>query len=79
MLGVLRLNMLCLVLILLVYGVAVEHHEVVSLNGGTEVSVGGATMIEGATWEAFARSERTLVAEQPPGGARAGSQNDCKT
>ncbi len=79
MLGVVRLNVLCLVLILLLYGVTVEHHEVVSLNGGTEVSVGGATMIEAATWEGFARSQQTLVAEKPPGGARAVSQKDCKT
>jgi hypothetical protein len=75
----LRLNVLCLVLILLVYGVVAERHEVVSLNGGNQVSVGGAAMIDAATWEGFARSQHTLVAEKSPGGARAVSQKDCKT
>jgi hypothetical protein len=79
MLGVLRLNVICLVLILLAYGVAAEHHEVVSLNGGTQVSVGGAAMIDAATWEGFARSQDTLVTEKPPAGARAVTQKDCKT
>jgi hypothetical protein len=71
-----RINLLCVVVLLLLYGLLFESHNVLPLNGGTAVQIGGANFIEGSTWEQFALHEDTLVTAAAPVGAQA---KDCKT
>jgi hypothetical protein len=72
----LRINLVSLVVLLLLYGVWFENHSVQSLNGGTDVQIGGSGFIEGSTWEQFALHGDNLVTAAAPVGAR---QKDCKT
>jgi hypothetical protein len=71
-----RINFFAMVVLLLLYGVWFENHNVLPLNGGTAVQIGGANFIEGSTWEQFALHEDTLVTAAAPVGAQV---KDCKT
>jgi hypothetical protein len=85
-----RLNLLSLAILLLIYGLVYENHEVVSLHGAIPVAVSGPTLIEASTWEAFALYQDKLVSEYPPSDTFTSpesaslvpwvlQQKDCKT
>jgi hypothetical protein len=80
----LQINALSFVGLMLIYGVAWEYHDAISLKGGAIGTVGGPELIEAATCERFAARGAWLVTEDPPTGGPGWTipwpqSKDCKT
>ena len=73
-----RLNVLSFVLLLLIYGLVSQHHEVLALNGGDEVTVSGPAFIEASTWEGYAQHERQIRGRKAAGGGAAERLQDLR-
>ena len=79
-----RINLFSLILLLLFYGLLLENHTVLPLNGSGEVQIGGPSFIEASTYEQFALRDGQLVAPTAPAGstpawALFAQPKDCRT
>ncbi len=74
----LRIILISGVLILLIYGLWFEHHDVIPLSGGDAVRVSGPAYVEGSTWEEFALHGNQLVVPTAPNGSPAKRLQDVR-